>query len=136
MRTCDGPDAIGSALDAAHVDAGLDVTDGIRERVGQRLHAAAERKAACRVLRLPGGLPAFPRAENLTFDEAAVFLLQCMQPRKRRGDRDPFRIARIDTRHEWIDRVIEELGAETAAHKPGDRFVRAGGRGFHERLAK
>ena len=79
---------------------------------------------------------ALPPAQNLTLDEAAIFLLERVEPRKRRRDRDPFGIARIDARHEWVYRVIEEFVAQAAAHKRGNRFLGAGGGGINERLAE
>src|SRR2546430_1123630 len=88
------------------------------------------------ILRCPGAASAFPNAFDLALDQAAVFLLQRIQPRKRGPNRDPLRIARVDARNERVDRVVENFGAEPAPDERGDRLLGVGWSGRDKGFAQ
>ena len=74
-----------------------------------------------------------PRRTDLTANDAAVLLLERMDA-KRRGERDPVRVARADAGDEGVDRVVENLGAKPAESEGGNRF-HVGGHRCDEGLA-
>ena len=97
--------------------------DAAGQGVGEGPHAAPEREALGGVLGLLRAPLAFARAENGADDEAAVTLLERVQLRKRRGYREPVRVAGVDAGHEGLDGVVEEFAAEPAAHEMRDRLL-------------
>ena len=127
------PSASRSTRATRHAD--RDACHRPRERIGQRLHAVAKGEAACGVRRRSRGPPAFPRALELALDQAAVSLLERVEARECGGHGDPLGVARIDTRDERVDRVVEKLGPEPAPDERGDRLLDVGWRGWNEGLA-
>ena len=106
-----------------------------RDGIGDGLHAFAERKALGDVL---GGLwviAALARTQDLTLDQAPVLLLERVQARKGGRHRDALGVACVDAGDERVDRVVEELVAQPAAHECGYRLLDLGRQGLDERLA-
>ena len=130
----DDPGCVGIAFDALDAKAGFHASHGARERVGERLHAVAKREAPRRVLCRLRAAPALAGALDLAADKAPVTLLERMQARECRRQRQALRIAGIHAGNERVDRVVEELGAEAATNERCDRFLGARRRASDERL--
>ena len=126
--------AVAGAHNALHGRAEFDRRQRLRQRVGERLHPAAERETGRHILGHLLVLLSRAGADDLALDQAAVRLLQCQQPRKRGAHRNPPGVAGIDPSDEGVDCVVEELGAQSAAHEGRDRFVDADRCAGNERL--
>src|SRR6478736_1538908 len=79
------------------------------ERVGQHLQPFIKRKLRRAILGDLTALLTFPRAKNLAFDHRAVVVFERLKLGKGVRDGKFVGIARINPRHERVDRVIKKF---------------------------
>ena len=65
-----------------------------------------------------------------------MFPLHVLKARKRRGQAEPFRIGRVDSRHQRLDKPVEDLAPQPPADEAGQTFVAAGRPPPHEILPR
>ena len=99
------------------------VTQKAAEGVGQDLEAFVEGKLGGAVLGDLTGAFAIAGAEDLALDERAVTRLELTQLGEGVRDREPVGIAGINTGHQGVDRMVEELLAQAADDKIGDALL-------------